>query len=54
LFYRNNNRCPATASAVARAPARESFVDPGFMLQDTRNQNVLKNNRILTPLALEQ
>tara|TARA_R110002126_G_scaffold34754_7_gene107391 strand:- start:4508 stop:6079 length:1572 start_codon:yes stop_codon:yes gene_type:complete len=54
LFYRNNNSCPATASALARAPARESFVDPGFMLQDTRNQNVLKNNRILTPLALEQ
>jgi carboxyl-terminal processing protease len=54
LFYRDNNRCPSTATAVARAPAQDPFVDPGFMLQDTRNQNVLKNNRILTPLALEQ
>ncbi|QDE32738.1 S41 family peptidase [Shewanella polaris] len=54
LFYRDNNSCPATATAVARAPARNTFVDPGFMLQDIRNQNVLKNNRILTPSALEQ
>jgi len=49
LFYRDNNRCPATATAIARAPTHNTFVDLGFMLQDRRNQNVLKNNRILTP-----
>ncbi|AZG74862.1 S41 family peptidase [Shewanella livingstonensis] len=54
LFYRDNNRCPATATAVARAPTKNTFVDPGFMLQDTRNQNMLKNNRILLPSALDQ
>ncbi|GGB72087.1 peptidase [Shewanella inventionis] len=54
LYYRDNNSCPATATAIARAPAKTTFIDPGFMLQDTRNQNVLQNNRILTPLASEQ
>ncbi|MBB1437954.1 peptidase [Shewanella sp. SG41-4] len=54
LFYRDNNRCPATAVAIARAPAQKAFVDPGFMLQDTRNQNVLHNNRILTPAVKGQ
>ncbi|GGP64355.1 S41 family peptidase [Shewanella saliphila] len=54
LYYRDNNSCPATATAIARAPAKNTFIDPGFMLQDTRNQNVLINNRILTPQAMEQ
>lgn len=54
LYYRDNNSCPATATAVARAPVKNTFIDPGFMLQDTRNQNVLLNNRILMPQASEQ
>ncbi|WP_445775670.1 S41 family peptidase [Shewanella sp.] len=54
LYYRDNNRCPVTATAIARAPVKNTFIDPGFMLQDTRNQNVLLNNRILMPQALGQ
>jgi C-terminal processing protease CtpA/Prc len=54
LYYRDNNSCPAAATAIARAPVKNTFVDPGFMLQDVRNQNVLLNNRILTPQASEQ
>ncbi len=48
LFYRDNNRCPAVSAAMAKSAPKPQFIDQGFMLQDTRMQNVLLNNRILT------
>lgn len=48
LFYRDNNRCPAVSAAMAKSAPKPQFIDQGFMLQDTRMQNILLNNRILT------
>jgi len=48
LYYRTNGRCPTIASRVAKAKPRTQVIDPGFTLEDTRTQNVLLNNRVLT------
>ena len=48
LYYRDNNRCPVASASIAKAPAKPQFVDQGYQLKDTRLQNVLLNNRILT------
>ncbi|MCG9754047.1 S41 family peptidase [Shewanella insulae] len=48
LYYRDNNSCPAQMAKVSRAQAKPQFVDVGYILEDTRNQNILLNNRILT------
>ncbi len=48
LYYRDNNSCPAQVAKASRAQAKPQFVDAGYVLQDTRNQNQLFNNRILT------
>lgn len=48
LYYRDNSSCPAIAASVAKAPAKPQFIDEGYILEDTRMQNALLNNRILT------
>ncbi|QIR13423.1 S41 family peptidase [Shewanella aestuarii] len=48
LYYRDNNQCPAVAMASSRKRVQAQFVDEGFMLQDTRQQNLLNTNRIVT------
>lgn len=53
LYYRDNDMCPAVATGMAKVKAAipfvdTGFVDTGFVIQDTRMQNVLFNNRILT------
>jgi len=48
LYYRANGRCPTIGNRVAKAQPRTQVIDPGFILEDTRTQNVLLNNRILT------
>lgn len=48
LYYRANGRCPTIGSRVAKAKPRTQVIDTGFTLEDTRTQNVLLNNRILT------
>ncbi|BAJ01086.1 S41 family peptidase [Shewanella violacea] len=48
LYYRDNDMCPVVASGMAKVRAAIPFLDTGFIIQDTRNQNVLFNNRILT------
>ncbi|TVP15066.1 S41 family peptidase [Shewanella sp. KCT] len=48
LYYRDNNSCPAQVAKASRTQAKPQFVDAGYVLQDTRNQNLLFNNRILT------
>ncbi len=47
LYYRENNRCPTTSTSMARRMIQPQFIDEGFILQDTRMQNKVKNNRIL-------
>ncbi|ABV37891.1 peptidase S41 [Shewanella sediminis HAW-EB3] len=48
LYYRANDRCPTLLGKAAKAKPRAQFIDTGFILEDTRSQNVLHNNRILT------
>jgi len=48
LYYRANDRCPTLLGKAAKAKPRAQFIDTGFILEDTRSQNVLLNNRILT------
>ncbi|WP_281212259.1 S41 family peptidase [Shewanella insulae] len=48
LYYRDNNSCPAQVAKASRTQAKPQFIDVGYMLEDTRNQNILLNNRILT------
>jgi hypothetical protein len=48
LYYRDNNSCPTIVASVAKAPAKPQFIDEGYILEDTRMQNTLLNNRILT------
>lgn len=48
LYYRDNNRCPAVSASMAKSAPKPQFIDHGFTLEDTRMQNVLLNNRILT------
>lgn len=48
LYYRANDRCPTLLSKAAKAKPKTQFIDTGFILEDTRTQNVLLNNRILT------
>ncbi|WP_299787307.1 S41 family peptidase [uncultured Shewanella sp.] len=48
LYYRANGQCPITVSNMAKARPRSQVIDPGFVIEDSRKQNVLLNNRILT------
>ncbi|MBR9728421.1 S41 family peptidase [Shewanella intestini] len=55
LYYRDNNTCPVNAQAKTfNTHVAPGFVDEGFILKDTRMQNVLFNNRILGGYGGEQ
>ncbi len=48
LYYRENASCPAVSSTMmTRQIAQPTFIDKGFILQDDRMQNMVKNNRII-------
>ncbi|WP_428617784.1 S41 family peptidase [Shewanella sp.] len=48
LYYRDSNFCPAQVASAARSQVKPGFIDTGYILEDTRKQNLLLNSRILT------